>query len=489
MPTSSGGLRLRLLLAGLLLLAAVPRLWRLDDVPVGLGVDEAYEGLQAGALRRGETLPEASGIPFPRWPVWCALEATATAVGGDAIGVLRIPAAVAGVAGVALAFMAGRAVTGSAVAGLASAAWLAGSFWHVQYSRLALPCVLTVAEGLAMAWLLLAPRLPGPAGGAALAALCLLSLYGYAGGVVTPVAAGVILLLRWNERAADRSGRGLRMALALGVVVIAATVSLHPPESLRRSAQVAGRHGAGWAQRAPGWAASFVRPPAAAGFWSHYPPGAPRLSLIELALVLAGVLVLTAGGGLAARVRLGWAGWMAVSVIPELSGDQVPHLIRGLPQLAPLAVAAGLGVMWLTTLHRSGPKFVALVLAVNLALTGRTLVRFASDPVTATWFLQPDRAAGEWIAAQSRLTPIALAPAFEYGRTPVMRFHLDAALRAGTVTLRPDGPVRPRRVAEFRDPVTGRPVSVILEGAPTPDGRRHLRLAYVQELTGTPPTR
>src|SRR5687767_4957105 len=161
--TASSGVRTRLLLAGLLVLAAAPRLWRLDDVPAGLGVDEAYEGLQAQALRRGETLPDTGGIPYPRWPVWCALEAAATTVGGDGIGVLRIPAAVAGLAGVALAFAAGRAVTGSTVAGLGAAAWLAGSFWHVQYSRLALPCVLTVAERLAMAWLLLAPRLPGAA--------------------------------------------------------------------------------------------------------------------------------------------------------------------------------------------------------------------------------------------------------------------------------------------------------------------------------------
>ncbi len=51
-------------LAAILVAAAGLRLPRLDTVPAAAWIDEAIEGLQAAALREGETLPATPILPF-----------------------------------------------------------------------------------------------------------------------------------------------------------------------------------------------------------------------------------------------------------------------------------------------------------------------------------------------------------------------------------------------------------------------------------------
>lgn len=469
------------ILAAILITSAGLRLWNLDRVPSGVWIDEAIEGLQAEALRTGKDLPGTTAIPFPRWPVWCGVEAIATGLGGDTAGAIRLPAVLAGLAGIWLAFIAGRAIAGP-VAGLAASAFLAGSFWHLQYSRMALPCVMTVAEGLAMARLLLVPALPGAAGGILLVALCAVATYGYAASLVTPVTAAILLLLRWRTQS-PRPSKELRLALGVGLVVVAGLVAWRRPESLSRSVELSESSRGSLGGRILNWAGSMTWSTAPGpGYWTHYPPTSPRLTPLELLLVLAGVWTMLRTHRIAANVKTGLAIWAGVSVLPEWLAGGTPHLIRGLSQLGPLAIIAGIGAAAIASRGRWGAILIIAAFTFNGAMTVRTLARFARDPLVATWYLQPDRDAAEWIRKAAQEAPVALSPAFNYERTPVMRFNLGPAVRDGRIILTAVAPGPTTVVAIFRDPEHGEPVSVLFEARKPLDGMRHFRLRYVHEL-------
>jgi 4-amino-4-deoxy-L-arabinose transferase-like glycosyltransferase len=135
--------------------ALLLRLPRLETVPPGFLVDEAYQALQGVALWSGEQLPALR--PAPSIPLWAGLVAISTRIFGVTITSARLPAAVIGTLCIPLAWGVVRAILGRAAAWTA-AAFLCGSFWHVQYSRQCWAWVTLVAEGFGVSWLLLAPR-------------------------------------------------------------------------------------------------------------------------------------------------------------------------------------------------------------------------------------------------------------------------------------------------------------------------------------------
>ena len=149
------------LLIAVLLIAALLRLIALGSVPGPLSHDEAVKGydawsvLHTGRDQYGERLPllfraigdyREAALPY--------LIALAEAVFGATDFAVRLPAALAGTALVGGAYLLGAELFGRR-AGLAAAAFLAISPWHVQVSRLAFRAGLTpvcVTFGL---WLLL----------------------------------------------------------------------------------------------------------------------------------------------------------------------------------------------------------------------------------------------------------------------------------------------------------------------------------------------
>ncbi len=117
-------------------LAAFLRLYQLGEWPPGLYRDEAYNGLDALGVLRGERhlfFPANNG----REPVYIYLVALAIALLGPTAVALRLPAALAGALATLPAFLLGREWFGR-VAGLLAAFLWAGAFWPVHLGRIGL---------------------------------------------------------------------------------------------------------------------------------------------------------------------------------------------------------------------------------------------------------------------------------------------------------------------------------------------------------------
>jgi hypothetical protein len=144
-PTGSPPLRLREIrreiwleaasVAGLAVLALSLRVAALGDVPYTLGGDEAWHGLLAQQVLRGQLRnPFSMGFmsmpTFFYWPLSWSLR-----LAGDTITGLRLPAALVGAATVPVLYLFARNLWGRRIAFL-SAAFLATYDFHIHYSRL-----------------------------------------------------------------------------------------------------------------------------------------------------------------------------------------------------------------------------------------------------------------------------------------------------------------------------------------------------------------
>jgi len=195
----------RLALAGPVLLGAALRFAGLGAEPLWL--DEAFSWRWAhlplaelwGEAARTETNP----------PLWFTLERWVLLTMGDAEAVLRLPAALLGVAAIPLAFLAGRSLAGP-LAGLGAALLLATDPLLVAYSQEARGYSLFVAGTLLVLWgtVELAPdrlgskddgfrrgglRLPG----LAYASGATLAIYAHNTGPLVPVLANLAVALLW----------------------------------------------------------------------------------------------------------------------------------------------------------------------------------------------------------------------------------------------------------------------------------------------------
>lgn len=130
------------MVALILIVAAVLRLWGLSDVPPGLNVDEAANGWNAYCLARtlhdqhGVFLPVLDSAGYGQGLSTLLLYVMAPFVGllGPTTFAIRLPGVIAGVVTVWLVFLIGRELFDRRV-GLAAAALLAVSPWHMQLSR------------------------------------------------------------------------------------------------------------------------------------------------------------------------------------------------------------------------------------------------------------------------------------------------------------------------------------------------------------------
>lgn len=241
-----------------LLLAAVLRLAWLGTIPAGLSHDEAVKAydawsvLHTGRDQYGHLLPLVfRAIGDQREALMPYLIAASEAVLGPTDFAVRLPAALAGIALVAVLFLLGRELF-DARAGLLAAALLACSPWHVQVSRLAFRAGLlpfTTAVGL---WLfLLALRRPPLmlTAGAVLG----LGLHTYlAARLFLPLLLlGLVVVERDTLVRARCPGRGLRSLWSRPVVPLLAGVSImalplavwsvqHPREFIGHAAESAG---------------------------------------------------------------------------------------------------------------------------------------------------------------------------------------------------------------------------------------------------------
>jgi 4-amino-4-deoxy-L-arabinose transferase-like glycosyltransferase len=250
--------------AGLTAMALILRVAALDQVPFTLGGDEAWHGLLARQVLRGElrnpfqmsymSMPTAFYWPLS-WSLWLA--------GNNLFG-LRLLAALAGAASVPLFYLLVRGRWGRRTA-LLTALFLAAYDYHLHYSRLGANNVWDPLFVIVTLWAVdrgLGGGKEGERPGDRsrfflLAGLVMgLSTYFYTGArLLPPLVLAYVAFVAWRERGRHR-GLGAHLVLLALAFLVAAGPMLdfartHPDEWNARINQV-GIVQSGWLAREPG---------------------------------------------------------------------------------------------------------------------------------------------------------------------------------------------------------------------------------------------
>ena len=409
-----------------LALAAALRFYRLGTWPPGPYRDEAYNGLDALNVLRGQ-----HALFFPanngREPVYIYLVALSIALFGPTVLALRLPAAVLGTLATLPAWLLGRAWFGR-VAGLLAAFLWAITFWPAHLGRIGLRVGL-LAPVLATAFWLGTRAYRQRRAGLWLAAGLVygLSFYTYLAARFTPL---LLLLFALYLVATGRRARlwdeGRLLWFVTGAALVVAPLAVlilrDPAILLGRAGQVSilsptisggDPLGAllGNAGRALGlyvWRGdAILRHNALLAYdvvlKSDHPAGRPAFDWL-----MAGPFLLGLGWCVwhwrrpaAAFLLL----WQLVMLGPTVLAEDAPHFLRaaGILPGAVFFPAIGLALLWqwprLPALARRAA--VVLLLAGSLALTARDYARYARQPdVAYLW----ESAAAE-LAAAARAEP------------------------------------------------------------------------------------
>ena len=404
-------------------LAAGLRLYRLGEWPPGPYRDEAFNGLDALNVLRGQ-----HALFFPanngREPTYIYLVALSLALFGPTTFALRLPAALVGALAVAPTYLLGRAWFGRAAGLLAGLLW-AITFWPVHLGRIGLRAGL-LAPMLALAfWLGTLAYRRRRAGLWFFAGLVYgLTFYTYLAARFTPLIlllfALYLLLTGRRERLWD-GGRVLWFALgaALAVAPLAAVLAANPEFIFGRAGQVSvfspeisggDPLGAllGNAGRALGmylWRGDDIlrhnawlayTPDAPGRPWlGGFPAGRPVFDPFMIVPFLAGLLWCLWRRRPAAVLLLLW---QLVMLGPTILAEDAPHFLRAAGVL-PGAVffpAIGLALLWhwprLSAATRPNGyhtwviarrALVGLLLLGSLTLTVRDYVAYAQQPDVA----------------------------------------------------------------------------------------------------------
>jgi 4-amino-4-deoxy-L-arabinose transferase-like glycosyltransferase len=192
-----------LAVVAILFIAAFLRLYQLDTVPPGLNFDEAGDAVAAVDILSGQPqlFWRIGGGKEPFWPYLLAL---AFWLGGRTPFVLRLSAALVGIATVGVTYAAVRAIFSAEGAwrarGLAAltALGLATAYWHVSFSRLGLRVITMPLFIVLCSYFLWKGLCQGKGRYFALSGLFLGgSLYTYTGARFWPLALLVFLALNW----------------------------------------------------------------------------------------------------------------------------------------------------------------------------------------------------------------------------------------------------------------------------------------------------
>ncbi len=411
-------------------LAAGLRFYRLGVWPPGPYRDEAYNGLDALGVLRGE-----HALFFPanngREPIYIYLVALSVALLGPTTLALRLPAALIGALATLPVWLLGRAWFGRAAGLLAAALW-AITFWPVHLGRIGLRVGL-LAPALALAFGL-GTRAYREGRVARRAALWLaaglvygLSFYTYLAARFTPL---LLLLFAIYLIATGRRARlwdgGRVLWFAAGAALAAAPLGIlllrDPALILGRAGQVSilspavsGGNPLGAlldnVGRALGlylWRGDAILRHNAllsydAVLKADNPIGRPAFDLFMAVPFLIGL------GWCVWRWRRPAAAflllWQLVMLGPTILAEDAPHFLRaaGILPGAIFFPAIGLALLWEWGRLPAAPRraAVVLLLAGSLGLTVRDYVRYAQQPDTAfVW-----EAAAAELARSARAAP------------------------------------------------------------------------------------
>lgn len=424
------------LLLAIVVLAAALRLYRLDALPPGLYHDEAYNGLDALALLRGEPRPlffevweqiafadKVDALPHGRFPVFFVgnygreplfyyLLALSLAVIGVKSLALRLVPAMAGILLVpAVYWLARELLTGddakqsrrvALLAALNVAIW----YWPLHFSRFGIrPMLLALVTALTFACLLrglrTGSRLAWAAGGFWLS----LSLYTYTPARMLPLAVfGWLAVVAWVERGFLRRRWREWAAFALVAAIVAAPLIAffirHPEWAWFRAQYVAtdavGVEVESLSEMLVGNVGRVLGGLFVVGEKNlrHNLPGRPMLDPVQAAWFLLGLtlalrqviskmtlrrfsLITVHSPLITAYSSL--LLWLPVMLLPTYLTSDAPHFGRaiGITPAVAVLVALGMDALWTWARGRKWMRWaVTLALAAGLLYTG---VRTARD--------------------------------------------------------------------------------------------------------------
>jgi hypothetical protein len=422
-----------LCLAGLVGASGWLRFHRLDELPPGLWIDEALNGVQAMQVAEsGRPLVALADDPrtgLGAGYVDVAGLALALSDPDDGPWMLRAVAAVLGIAGVAALAALAWALYGPRTA-LAATAWLAVSQWHVNYSRWGeMPIMSPLFETLVVLGLTLGfgTRRGRSSAGFLLAGLSAgLGVYTYQtfrSWILLAAAAGAVLALAHRHALAARA-RQLAAALLLAALVAGPMLhyaATHTAEFSERARETSILGRADWRQQI---AESVARSLLA---FQVVGDDNPRHNL-PFAPLLGGVAAVLAAIGLAAclarrrGVRCAIVPiWFAITLLPGMLTLEAPHGSRLLDAIVPLALLIGvgtdllLGVVQAALPGRAGAGAAAILLLAGAGLAARQEYRsYFVDrerlPQFSDAFSPWESAPGRYLAAHAPTATVFLDP-------------------------------------------------------------------------------
>jgi len=393
-----------LLLALITLVAAILRLYRLDDTPPGLCGDTAYKGIGANRILTGEypIFFEESwgGIE----PMYMYLLAGLFAVLGSTPLTIKLLSGIIGIVTVPLLYLLVREMLSSRVVGLLASAFLAISYWHISYSRLGWEIILGppfVILTLYLLWRALESSrwLDFASTGLALGA----SLYTYQAQRLLPILIVCYLLYRgllekgfWREY-----GTKLAMCLAVAVLVFAplgAYFATHSDALLRRASEVSIFN----PEKNPeGPLRSFLESSVKVlgtynlrgdPLWRHNLPGRPAFDMLTSILFFLGLAVsLTRWRQRSYSLLLFWL--VILTLPPILTPPRdVPHFSRSIGALPAACVfpAIGMETLWHWWRARRPSARAKVVAALCLAAVVATSATLTVHDYFLVWARNPD---------------------------------------------------------------------------------------------------
>ena len=393
-------------------LAAGMRLYMLGVWPPGPYRDEAYNGLDALGVLRGE-----HALFFPanngREPSYIYLVALSVALFGPTLFALRLPAAVVGALATLPIYLLGRDWFGRAVGLFAAALW-AITFWPVHLGRIGLragllPPLLALAIWLGTrAWRETQNKRQATGLWLMAGAVYGLSFYTYLAVRFTPlilVLFAAYLILTGRRERLWSGGRVLWFALGAGIVIapLGAVLLMDPTLIFGRAGQVSilspeinggDPLGAflGSTARALGmyvWRGDdILRHNAWLGYETLAPVGRPVFDWLMVAPFVVGLVWSLRHWRRPAAALL--LIWQLVMLGPTILAEDAPHFLRAVGVL-PGAVffpAIGLGLLWGWPRLPVAPRRAAviLLLAGSAALTMRDYADYGRQPVVGYLF-------------------------------------------------------------------------------------------------------
>lgn len=373
---SWGNLLIVLVLTGL---AFAVRVYRLPDIPFGLYIDEAANGLDVLAILNGHH-PIFFERNSGREPLFIYLQAISVALLGATPFALRLTAAVLGALTVPAIYWMVREALADMEAdarwlGIWSALFVALSYWHITFSRLGLRVImLPLLTAVAFAWFWRVwyhierdARIPWF--DTVLCGLCIgLSLYTYLSARFLPLllfGVGAIGITRCSLATSRRAMSKALVVMALVALIVFAPLGLYfllnPQAFLGRAFDVSVfnpsyNQGNGWRTLAE----SALK---TAGMFAingdpnlrHNPAQRPLLDPVLAAWLLFGfILSLRRWRSLPRLWGVLWIGVFAIPVILGIEG--MPHSLRGLGMLPAVFMIPVLGMAdmrtWLANRYR-----------------------------------------------------------------------------------------------------------------------------------------